>query len=131
MGVSINLYMLVKEMFPKVPYDVGTVTCMHTCCTGLLLYACSTHSPSIYSFTRPHLLISALSMHLYYGLGSVRLPLTFWAHGSTHAEALSALPQHLPSPFSVILLYVSHTSFNGAISGLDVSYGLLLSLVIA
>ena len=33
MGVSINLYLLMKEMFHKVPYDVGIVTCMHTCCT--------------------------------------------------------------------------------------------------
>ena len=79
----------------------------------LLLYA----SPTIY-------LLSALShvptcwsvpypctFHLYFGLGSVRLPLTFWAHGSLlhwHflllLRPLSALPQNLPSPFSVIVL---------------------------
>ena len=44
-------------------YDVGIVTCMHTCCKWLLLYATSTHSLSICPFTRPHFLISALFMH--------------------------------------------------------------------
>ena len=37
---------------------------MHTCCTCLLLNATSTHSPSICSSIRRHLLISALFMHL-------------------------------------------------------------------
>ena len=76
----------------------------------LLLYATTTHLPSICPFTRPHLLISALSMHL---------PPVLWAWicaPATHARilttltlstppaAFSALPQHLPSPFSVIVL---------------------------
>ena len=59
MGVSINLYLLMKEMFHEVPYDVGIVTCMHTCCTRLLLYATPTHLPSICPSTRPYILISA------------------------------------------------------------------------
>ena len=46
--------MLMKEMFPQVPHDVGFVTCMHTC----------TCTPSISPFTRPHVVISDLSMHL-------------------------------------------------------------------
>ena len=78
-----------------------------------LLYATPTHLPSICPFTRPHVIISALSMHL---------PPVLWAWISAPAThflgaqilttlplsippaAFSALPQHLPSPFSVIIL---------------------------
>ena len=47
---------------PMMPY--GIVTCMHTCCRSLLLFATSTNLPSICHSKRPHVLISALSMHL-------------------------------------------------------------------
>ena len=113
MGVSINLYLLMKEMFHLVPYDVGIVTCMHTCCTWLLLYATPTHLPSICPFTRPYVVISALSMYLPPVLWAwIRAPATHFlgarilttSSTSTPPAAFSALPQHLPSPFSVIAL---------------------------
>ena len=69
---------------------------------------------SIYlSFTRPHVLISALSMHLPPVLWAwIRVPATHFLGArilttltlSTPPAAFSALPQHLPSPSSVIVL---------------------------
>ena len=79
----------------------------------LLLYATPTHLPSICPFTRPHVLISALSMHLPPVLRDwIRAPATHFLGAlilttltlSTPPVAFSALPQHLPSPFSVIVL---------------------------
>ena len=79
----------------------------------LLLYAIPTHLPSICPFTRPHMLISALSMHLPPVLWAwIRAPATHFLGArilttltlSTPPAAFSALPQHLPSPFSVIVL---------------------------
>ena len=80
MGVSINLYLLMKEMFHSIPDDVGIVTCMHTWCTWL--YADPTHLPSICPFTRPQCwsVPYPCTFYLYFGLGSVCPPLTFWAH---------------------------------------------------
>ena len=86
---------------------------MHTCCTWLLLYAPPSHLPSICPFTRPYVLISALSMYLPPVLWAwVRAPAIhiFGARilstltTSTPPAAFSALPQHLSSPFSVIVL---------------------------
>lgn len=79
----------------------------------LLLYATTTHLPSICPFTRPHVLISALSMHLPpVLLAWIRAPATHFLGArilttlplSIPPAAFSALPQHLPSPFSVIIL---------------------------
>ena len=79
----------------------------------LLLYATPTHLPSICPFTRPHVLISALSMHLPPVLWAwIRAPATHFLGArilttltlSTPPAAFSSLPQHLPSPFSVIVL---------------------------
>ena len=70
---------------------------MHTCCTCLLLNATSTHSPSICPSIRPHLLISALFMHLPTALwASKRAPATHFLGArilitlsfSTHPAAL-------------------------------------------
>ena len=78
-----------------------------------LLYATPTHLPSICPFTRPHVLISALSMHLPpVLLAWIRAPATHFLGArilttlplSIPPAAFSALPQHLPSPFSVIVL---------------------------
>ena len=78
-----------------------------------LLYATPTHLPSICPFTRPHVIISALSMHLPPVLRAwIRAPATHFLGArilttlplSIHPAAFSALPQHLPSPFSVIIL---------------------------
>ena len=79
----------------------------------LLLYATTTHLPSICPFTRPHVLISALSMHLPPVLWAwICAPATHFLGARilttltlpTPPAAFSALPQHLPSPFSVIVL---------------------------
>ena len=78
-----------------------------------LLYATPTHLPSICPFTRPHMIISALSMHLPPVLCAwIRAPATHFLGArilttlplSIPPAAFSALPQHLPSPFSVIIL---------------------------
>ena len=78
-----------------------------------LLYATPTHLPSICPFTRPHVIISALSMHLPPELWAwIRAPATHFLGArilttlplSIPPAAFSALPQHLPSPFSVIIL---------------------------
>ena len=78
-----------------------------------LLYATPTHLPSICPFTRPHMIISALSMHLPPVLWAwIRAPATHFLGArilttlplSIPPAAFSALPQHLPSPFSVIIL---------------------------
>ena len=78
-----------------------------------LLYATPTHLPSICPFTRPHVIISALSMHLPPVLwGWIRAPATHFLGArilttlplSIPPAAFSALPQHLPSPISVIIL---------------------------
>ena len=78
-----------------------------------LLYATPTHIPSICPFTRPHVIISALSMHLPPVLWAwIRAPATHFLGArilttlplSIPPAAFSALPQHLPSPFSVIIL---------------------------
>ena len=85
---------------------------MHTCCTWLLLYATPSHLPSICPFTRPYVLISALSMYLPPVLWAwIRAPATHFLGArilttlttSTPPAAFSALPQHLSSPFSVIV----------------------------
>ena len=88
---------------------------MHTCGTWLLLYATPTHLPSICPFTHLYVLISALSnpMYLPPALWAwIRAPATHFLGArilitsttSTPPAALSALPQHLPPPFSVIVL---------------------------
>ena len=78
-----------------------------------LLYATPTHLPSICPFTRPHVIICALSMHLPPVLWAwIRAPATHFLGArilttlplSIPPAAFSALPQHLPSPFSVIIL---------------------------
>ena len=78
-----------------------------------LLYATPAHLPSICPFTRPHVIISALSMHLPPVLWPwIRAPATHFLGArilttlplSIPPAAFSALPQHLPSPFSVIIL---------------------------
>ena len=78
-----------------------------------LLYATPTHLPSICPFTRPHVIISALSMHLPPVLWAwIRAPATHFLGArilttlplSIPPAAFSALPQLLPSPFSVIIL---------------------------
>ena len=78
-----------------------------------LLYATPTHLPSICPFTRPHVIISALSMHLPPVLWAwIRAPATHFLGArilttlplSIPTAAFSALPQHLPSPFCVIIL---------------------------
>ena len=78
-----------------------------------LLYATPTHLPSICPFTRPHVIIGALSMHLPPVLWAwIRAPATHFLGArilttlplSIPPAAFSALPQHLPSPFSVIIL---------------------------
>ena len=78
-----------------------------------LLYATPTHLPSICPFRRPHVIISALSMHLPPVLWAwIRAPATHFFGArilttlplSIPPAAFSALPQHLPSPFSVIIL---------------------------
>ena len=78
-----------------------------------LLYATPTHLPSICPFTRPHMIISALSMHLPPVLWAwIRAPATHFLGArilttlplSIPPAAFSALPQHLPSPLSVIIL---------------------------
>ena len=78
-----------------------------------LLYTTPTHLPSICPFTRPHVIISALSMHLPPVLWAwIRAPATHFLCArilttlplSIPPAAFSALPQHLPSPFSVIIL---------------------------
>ena len=78
-----------------------------------LLYATPTHLPSICPFTRPHVIISALSMNLTPVLWAwIRAPATHFLCArilttlplSIPPAAFSALPQHLPSPFSVIVL---------------------------
>ena len=93
--------------------EVGIVTCMHTCCTWLLHYATPTHLPSICPFTRPYVLISALSVYLPPVLWAwIRAPATHFLGARiittsttfTPPAAFSALPQHLPYPFSVIVL---------------------------
>ena len=69
--------------------------------------------PSICPFTHPYVLISALSMYLPPALWAwIRAPATHFLGArilttsttSTPPAAFSALPQHLPSRFSVILL---------------------------
>ena len=78
-----------------------------------LLYATPTHLPSICPFTRPHVITGALSMHLPPVLWAwIRAPATHFLGArilttlplSIPPAAFSALPQHLPSPFSVIIL---------------------------
>ena len=78
-----------------------------------LLYATPTHLPSICPFTRPHVIISSLSMHLPPVLWAwIRAPATHFLGArilttlplSIPPAAFSALPQHLRSPFSVIIL---------------------------
>ena len=78
-----------------------------------LLYATPTHLPSICPFTRPHVIISALSNHLPPVLWAwIRAPATHFLGArilttlplSIPPAAFSALSQHLPSPFSVIIL---------------------------
>ena len=78
-----------------------------------LLYATPTHLPSICPFTRPQVIISALSMNLPPVLWAwIRAPATHFLGArilttlplSIPPAAFSALPQHLPSPFSVIIL---------------------------
>ena len=82
-------------------------------CTRLLLYATPTRLPYICPFTRPYVLISALFMYLPPVLWAwMRAPATHFLGArilttsttSTPPAAFSALPQHLPSPFSVIVL---------------------------
>ena len=95
-----------KEMFAMM---LVLSLALHTCCTCLLLNASSTYSPSIYPFIRTHLLISALFMHLPPVLWAwKRAPATHLLGARiliyTHPAAVSALPQHLPFPFSVIVL---------------------------
>ena len=123
MGVSIDLYMLMKEMFPLVHYGVGIVTCMLTCCTWLLPYPTSTHSPSICPFARPHLLIRALSMRLPPVLWAwIRAPATHFLGArilttltfSIHPAALSAT---LALPFSVIVLSSQYEALSGSRRG--------------
>ena len=81
----------------------------------VLLYATPTHLPSICPFTHLYVLISALSnpMYLPPALWAwIRAPATHFLGArilitsttSTPPAALSALPQHLPPPFSVIVL---------------------------
>ena len=90
----------------------------------LLLYATPTHLPSICPFTRPHVLISALSMHLPpVRWAWIRAPATHFLGAriltiltlSTPPAAFSALPQHLPSPFSVIVLSFQYLFQRGPI----------------
>ena len=78
-----------------------------------LLYATPTHLPSICPFTRPRVITGALSMHLPPVLWAwIRAPATHFLGArilttlplSIPPAAFSALPQHLPSPFSVIIL---------------------------
>ena len=78
-----------------------------------LLYATPTNLPSICPFTRPHVIISALSMHLPpVRWAWIRAPATHFLGArilttlplSIPPAAFSALPQYLPSPFSVIIL---------------------------
>ena len=77
-----------------------------------VLYAIPTHLPSICPFTRPYVLISALSMYLPPVLWAwIRVPATHFLGArilttstTSTPAAFSALPQHLPSPFSVIVL---------------------------
>ena len=76
-----------------VPDDVGIVTCMHTCCTCLLLNATSTHSPSICPSIRRHLLISALFMHL---------PTVLWAWIREPATVFGRT-----DPYYTVILYSS------------------------
>ena len=102
---------------------------MHTCCTWLLLYATPTHLPSICPFTHPYVLISALSIIMYLPPALwawIRAPATHFLGAqilitsttSSPPAALSALPQHLPPPFSVIVLSSEYLlAFNGALSG--------------
>ena len=97
----------------------------------LLLYATTNHLPSIYlSFTRPHVLISALSMHLPPVLWAwILAPATHFLGArilttltlSTPPVAFSALPQHLPSPFSVIVLSSQYLFQRGPIWILDLT----------
>ena len=90
-----------------------------------LLYATPTHLPSICPFTRPHVIISALSMHLPPVLWAwIRAPATHFLGArilttlplSIPPAAFSALPQHLASPFSVIILYSQYLFQRGPIS---------------
>ena len=78
-----------------------------------LLYATPTHLPSICPFPRPRVIISALSMYPPPVLWAwIRAPATHFLGSrilttlplSIPPAAFSALPQHLPSPFSVIVL---------------------------
>ena len=104
---------------------------MHTCCTWILLYATPTHLPSICPFTRPYVLISAQSMYLPPVLWAwIHAPATHFlgarilttSSTSTPPAAFSALPQHLPSPFSVIVLssqYLFQRGLSGLISSLQ------------
>ena len=67
---------------------------------AIYLLSALSHVPTCWSVPYP------CTYHLYFGLGSVRPPLTFWAHKSLlHWQLLLLLrPHHLSSPFSVIVL---------------------------
>ena len=102
-----------------------------------LLYATPTHLPSICPFTRPHVIISALSMHLPPVLWAwIRAPATHFLGArilttlplSIPPAAFSALPQHLPSPFSVIILSSQYLFQRGPIWIIYIQ-GLTLSTV--
>ena len=101
-----------------------------------LLYATPTHLPSICPFTRPHVIISALSMHLPPVLWAwIRAPATHFLGArilttlplSIPPAAFSALPQHLPSPFSVIILSSQYLFQRGPIWFSTLPVSLLLS----
>ena len=77
-----------------------------------ITFATPSHLPSICPFTRPYVLISALSMYLPPVLCAlIHAPATHFLGArilttlttSTPPAAFSALPQHLSSPFSVIV----------------------------
>ena len=96
-----------------------------------LLYATPTHLPSICPFTRPHVIISALSMHLPPVLWAwIRAPATHFLGArilttlplSIPPAAFSALPQHLPSPFSVIILSSQYLFQRGPIWIRELTY---------
>ena len=102
-----------------------------------LLYATPTHLPSICPFTRPHVIISALSMHLPPVLWAwIRAPATHFLGArilttlplSIPPAAFGALPQHLPSPFSVIILSSQYLFQRGPIWISRLSY-VFLSLI--
>ena len=103
-----------------------------------LLYATPTHLPSICPFTRPHVIISALSMHLPPVLWAwIRAPATHFLGArilttlplSIPPAAFSALPQHLPSHFSVIILSSQYLFQRGPIWIWSRLWSLILDLV--